>query len=259
MNEFLESLSEYLTEYLTDPTGLILSVFQIFPSLLSVVAYVFQGLYLTSLCRASGRGSVWMAWVPFANLYLLGLMADVYTDTYFPVGVPGESEDASPSTLRRRMLGFSIVSHISGAIASAALIVFAATGIMGFIMALASFGEATTDPDTRALFDVFEVSFPILLAAGAVWVVFYILYLVAFSKSHYRVCALVGLPMPALWTLLGIVIPLVPSILLFARTRDRDALTARFSPYSEDASPDGDGDGEAPSPAEPPVPELYQL
>lgn len=251
MNEFLESL----TDYLTDPSQLVLALFRVFPSLLSVVAYVFQGVYLTSLCRASGRGAVWMAWVPFANLYLLGFMADVYTDTYFPEGVPGDPESDTPSTLRRRMLGFSIVSHISGAVAGTALAVFAATGIVGFFMALASFGEAVTDPSVQELFDVFKVSFPVFLVSGAVWVVFEILYLVAFCKSHYRVCALVGLPMPALWTLLGIVVPLVPAIFLFVRTRDEAKLTARFSPYSEDDNAEPDGDGDAP----PPVPELYQI
>ncbi len=247
-----------LLDSLTDP---ILGIIQFFPFLLSVAAYVFQGLYLTSLCRASGRGSVWMAWVPFANLYLLGLMADVYTDTYFPTGILGDSEDASPSSLRRRMLGFSIVSHVSGAIAAAALAVCAITGLVGFFIVLFSFGEAANAPDVQELMDVFQVSFPIFLVAGAVWMVFQILYLVAFCKSHYRVCALVGLPMPVLWTLLGIVIPLIPSILLFVRTRDRAKLTARFYPYAEETASNGnpDGDAEPPPPAAPPIPELYQL
>ncbi|MBP3665432.1 MAG: hypothetical protein J6K29_00125 [Clostridia bacterium] len=245
-----------LLDSLTDPLW---GLLQFFPFLLSVAAYVFQGLYLTSLCRASGRGSVWMAWVPFANLYLLGLMADVYTDTYFPTGIPGDPEDASPSALRRRMLGFSIVSHTSGAIAAAALAVFAITGIAGFFLLLFSWGEAANDPDVQELVDVFRVSLPIFLVAGAVWVVFEILYLVAFCKSHYRVCALIGMPMPALWTLLGIVIPLVPAILLFVRSRDRVKLTARFYPYAEENAPNSDSDAEPPPPAEPPLPELYPL
>ena len=245
-----------LLDSLTDPLW---GLLQFFPFLLSVAAYVFQGLYLTSLCRASGRGSVWMAWVPFANLYLLGLMADVYTDTYFPTGIPGDPEDASPSALRRRMLGFSIVSHTSGAIAAAALAVFAITGIAGFFLLLFSWGEAANDPDVQELVDVFRVSLPIFLVAGAVWVVFEILYLVAFCKSHHRVCALIGMPMPALWTLLGIVIPLVPAILLFVRSRDRVKLTARFYPYAEENAPNSDSDAEPPPPAEPPLPELYPL
>jgi hypothetical protein len=201
-----------------------------------------------------------MAWVPFANLYLLGFMADIYTDTYFPAGIPGEPEDASPSTLRRRMLGFSIASHISGVIVSVAISIIALTGILGFFMLLASFGDAATDPAVQEVFDLFKVCFPIFLVAGAVWVVFEILYLVAFCKSHYRVCALVGAPLPVLWTLLGIVVPLAPAIFLFVRTRNRAALADRFQPYREDPAPiDGDSGGETPPPAEPPMPELYQL
>lgn len=256
MQEFLESLSDYLT----DSSQAVTLILQFFPSALSIVAYVFQGLYLTALCRASGRGGVWMAWVPFANLYLLGLMADIYTDTYFPAGIPGEPEDASPSTLRRRMLGFSIVSNVSGAVAGMAFFVSVATGFVGFLMVLFSFGEAAKDPDTEQLLEVFEVSFPVLLIAGAIWVVFEILYLVVFCKSHYRVCALVGVPMPVLWTLLGIVVPLAPAIFLFIRTRNRAALAERFRPYREEPAPaDSDTDGAAPPPAEPPFPELYSL
>lgn len=253
MHEFLESLSDYLT----DPSQAVTLILQIFPSALSIAAYIFQGLYLTALCRASGRGAVWMAWVPFANLYLLGLMADIYTDTYFPTGILREPEDAFPSTLRRRMLGFSIVSNISGTVAGMAFFVSIATGFVGFLMILFSFGETANDPDTERLLQVFEVSFPIFLAAAAIWVVFEILYLVAFSKSHYRVCMLVGVSMPVLWTFLGIVFPLVPAILLFVRTRNSATLAKRFSPYREDAAPDGDRD--APPPAKPPIPELYQL
>lgn len=253
MQEFLDSL----TDYLTDPSQTVLLISQLFPSVLGVVAYVFQGLYLTSLCRAAGRGGVWMAWVPFANLYLLGLMADIYTDTYFPAGIPGESEDASPSALRRRMLGFSIVSNISGTVAGMAFFVSIATGFVGFLMVLFSFGEAANDPGTEQLLRVFEVSFPIFLAAAAVWTVFEILYLVVFCKSHYRVCMLVGVPVPALWTVLGIVVPLAPAILLFVRTRDRARLAARFSPDREDEA-DHQG-GETPPSAEAVVPELYQL
>ncbi len=256
MQEFIESLSDYLT----DSSQAVTLIFRLFPSVLSIVAYVFQGLYLTSLCRASGRGSVWMAWVPFANLYLLGLMADVYTDTYFPAGVPGDPEDAFPSALRRRMLGFSIAKSISGSVAVATLFVSIFTGFMGFLSVLFSWGAAADSSVTQELFDMFKVSFPIFLVAVAVWGVFEILYLVAFCKSHYRVCALVGVPMPALWTLLGLVLPLAPAIFLFVRTRNQERLTARFSPYGEEPAPENrNTDGEAPPPAEPPLPELYQL
>jgi len=96
--------------------------------------------------------------------------------------------------------------------------------------------------------------------AVVVWGVFEILYLVAFCKSHYRVCALVGVPMPALWTFLGLVLPLAPAIFLCVRTRNQERLTARCSPCGEEPAPEsGNTDGEAPPPAEPPMPELYQL
>lgn len=246
-----------LFDSLGDGAELLVSVASSLPALAAIAAYVFLGLALTSLCRASERGRIWMAWVPFANLYLLGLMADVYTDTYFPTGVPGDPVDASPSTLRRKILGFSIVSGVSGTVGIAAFWIALATGLFGFFLALGgAFAGEQPDSDTEQLFDVFLISLPIFLAAAAVWVVFYILYLVISCKVHYRVFALLGTPLPALWTFLGIFVSLLPSVLFFAYTRSSRRLRERFFPPHEEPDEASDTND---TPAEPPMPELYQL
>ena len=76
MSELLDSFINRMTE-----GGVFEMLFgKLLPSLSAVACYVFLGVALTVLSRATGIGRVWQAWVPFANLYLIGLLADVYTD-----------------------------------------------------------------------------------------------------------------------------------------------------------------------------------
>lgn len=225
--------------------------------LLAAALYVLQGIALTYLCKASRAGSVWMAWVPFTNQYLLGKQADVYTEDRV---LRGEvSPDYAPSTLRRKMLGFSIVEQVCGPVAGVAWCMVVLSAISGFFLALGGFFG---DPDSLEALDgldsVLAVGILLLLVFGAVFLVFHLLYLVAACKAYYRLYHLLGSRVPALWPLLLIFLPPMAAVPLFVLTmKRRRELTERFFPpmeVSEDAE-----EGEAPPPAEPPMPELYLL
>ena len=100
-------LFDLIAGAMNDTAKLLTTILYCIPVLLAAALYVLQGIALTYLCKASRAGSVWMAWVPFANQYLLGKQADVYTEDRI---LRGEvSSEYAPSTLRRKMLGFSIV------------------------------------------------------------------------------------------------------------------------------------------------------
>lgn len=246
-------------ETVSEEIELVFSSLSLLPA---VAAYIFLGLALTALARASRRGRVWMAWVPFANLYLFGLMADVYTDTRFPRGVYGDPVDASPSSLRRKLLGFSIANAACGVAAGLALLVFAASGILAFIMALGGgFSEENIhSTDTEALTGMFIVGLLVFLAAGILWVVFHLLCLVNYCKAHYRVFALLDINRPALWTFLGVLVPPLSAVLLFAYTRNMSRVTACFYPPAEGLAEErGEDSADKGGPADPPAPELYRL
>ena len=124
-------LIDTLIDSLTGTAEALVTILSCVPLLLASALYVLTGLTLTFLCRAARKGSVWMAWVPFANLYLLGLMADVYTDDRV---LRGEVSPAyAPSTLRRKMLGYSIVQSVLGNIAGVAMLLSLFSGFAGLL------------------------------------------------------------------------------------------------------------------------------
>ena len=250
-------LIDTLIDSLTGTAEALVTVLTSIPLLLASVLYVLMGLTLTFLCRAARKGSVWMAWVPFASLYLLGLMADVYTDDRV---LRGEIDPRyAPSTLRRRMLGYSIVQSIFGGIAGVAVLISLFSGFAGLLTGF--FGGLFDQSDVREganeLMGVFAVSLLITLVTAAVFVLFYILYTVSACKAHYRLFFMLGTPLPALWSAAVIFIPPLAAVMLFVFTvKNRRVLTEKFFPPME--SPLSE-DGEEPPPATPPMPELYQL
>ena len=223
--------------------------------LLAAALYVLQGIALTYLCKASRAGAVWMAWVPFANQYLLGKQADVYTEDRV---LRGEvSSEYAPSTLRRKMLGFSIVERVCGPVAGVAWCMVALSAISGFFLALGGFfGDHDSLEALDGLESILAVGILLLLVFGAVFLVFHLLYLVAACKAYYRLYHLLGSRVPALWPVFLIFIPLLTAIPLFILTvKHRRELTDRFFPPMEPMDPAE----EAEPPAEPPMPELYRL
>ncbi|MBQ7911515.1 MAG: hypothetical protein IJ363_12115 [Clostridia bacterium] len=250
-------LIDTLIDSLTGTAEALVTVLTSIPLLLASVLYVLTGLTLTFLCRAARKGSVWMAWVPFANLYLLGLMADIYTDDRV---LRGEIDPRyAPSTLRRKMLSFSIVQSVFGSIAGVAVLISLFSGFAGLLTGFFGglFDQYDVQEGANELLGVFAVSLLIFLVTAAVFVVFYILYAVSACKAHYRLFFMLGTPLPALWSAAVIFIPPLAAVMLFVFTvKNHRVLTEKFFPPMEDPRAE---DGEAPPPAAPPMPELYQL
>ena len=250
-------LIDTLIDSLTGTAEALVTVLTSIPLLLASVLYVLTGLTLTFLCRAARKGSVWMAWVPFANLYLLGLMADIYTDDRV---LRGEIDPRyAPSTLRRKMLSFSIVQSVFGSIAGVAVLISLFSGFAGLLTGFFGglFDQYDVQEGANELMGVFAISFLITLVTAAVFVVFYILYAVSACKAHYRLFFMLGTPLPALWSAAVIFIPPLAAVMLFVFTvKNHRVLTEKFFPPMEDPRAE---DGEAPPPAAPPMPELYQL
>lgn len=248
-------LIDTLIDSLTGTAEAFVTILSCVPLLLASALYVLTGLTLTFLCRAARKGSVWMAWVPFANLYLMGLMADVYTDDRV---LRGEIDARyAPSTLRRKMLGYSIVQSVLGNIAGVAVLISLFSGFAGLLTGFFGglFDQSDLEDGANELLGVFVVSFLIFLVTAAVFVLFYILYTVSACKAHYRLFFMLGTPLPALWSAAVIFVPPLSAVMLFVFTvKHRRELTDRFFPPMESPA--------EPAPAEPsapPMPELYQL
>ena len=249
-------LFDLMAGAMNDTAKLLTTILYCIPVLLVAALYVLQGIALTYLCKASRAGSVWMAWVPFANQYLLGKQADVYTDDRV---LRGEiSPDCAPSTLRRRMLGYSIVERIIGGLAGAAWGLVVLSSLSGFFLALGGFlGGDEAVEGLEVLEPILAGGIVLLLAAGSVFIVFHILYLVAACKAHYRLFFMLGTPLPALWSAAVIFVPPLSAVMLFVFTvKNRRVLTEKFFPPMEDPRAE---DGETPPPKDSSMPELYQL
>ena len=250
-------LFDLMAGAMNDTAKLLTTLLSCVPIALIAALYVLQGIALTFLCRAAHKGSVWMAWVPFANQYLLGQMADVYTDDRV---LRGElSPDYAPSTLRRKMLGYSIVDRITGGLAGVAWCMVVLSALSGFFLAL--FGGFFEDPEAleslEGLGTILAVGVVLLLVAAPLFIIFHILYLVSACKAYYRLFHMLGSRVPALWPVFLLFLPPVTSLPLFVLTvKRRRELTERFFPPMEEPSAE---DGETPSPTAPPIPELYQL
>lgn len=227
MLDFLQSLIQSMTD-----RGALELVFSgLLPSLSAVACYIFLGVALTTLSRATGIGKVWMAWVPFASLYLLGLLADVYTDNRLTTDEDRARPFYSPSCLRNKMLGYGIGSRVAGTLAAFGWTLCVAGGALAFFLMLGLLvgGDIPSEsPPTVGV--MMGIGALIGFVAGIFWLVFSILYLVTFCPVMNRIFTALGAPVPALWVLLGIFLPVAMAISLFVLAeRRRDSLAERFS------------------------------
>lgn len=231
-------LIDSLIDSLTGTAEAFVTILSCVPLLLASALYVLTGLTLTFLCRASRAGSVWMAWVPFANQYLLGKQADVYTDDRV---LRGEIDARyAPSTLRRKMLGCSIVQSVLGSIAGVAVLISLFSGFAGLLTGFFGglFDQSDLEDGANELLGVFAVSFLIFLVTAAVFVLFYILYTVSACKAHYRLFFMLGTPLPALWSAAVIFVPPLSAVMLFVFTvKNRRVLTEKFFPPTDSSMP----------------------
>ena len=250
-------LFDLMAGAMNDTAKLLTTILYCIPVLLVAALYVLQGIALTYLCKASRAGYVWMAWVPFANQYLLGKQADVYTEDRV---LRGEvSSEYAPSTLRRKMLGFSIVESACRSVAGAAWCIVMLFSFAGLLVAVIGgfMGSKDALDGLEGLGYLLGIGVVLLLIFGTLFLIFHLLYLVAACKAYYRLYHLLGSRVPALWPVFLLFVPLLlTAIPLFILTvKHRRELTDRFFPPMEPMEPAE----EAEPPTEPPMPELYRL
>jgi len=212
----------------------------IVPSTLTVASYVILGLALMALCRATGIVKAWMAWVPFANFYLIGLLADVYTDNRLTTDEDRAAPLYTPSRLRRRVLGYGIGAAATGAAATVAAAIVSGFAALGLILLMAAVPGMEESPvDLPPYVDVLlMVSGLVAFAAGIFCLVFTIMFLVAFCPALCRVLTALEAPCPALWTALGVFVPLAAAIpLLIYANRAQDPAAAFAPPLRETDPP----------------------
>jgi hypothetical protein len=169
--------------------------------------------------------------VPFASLYLLGLLADVYTDNRLTTDADRTRPFYHPSNLRRNVLGYGIGSGLAGAVAAFGWMLCLAGGALAFfiILGLLAGGDIPSDspPVVGAMFGIGAL---IGLVAGIFSLVFTILFLVSFCPALNRVFTALNAPVPALWVVLAVFFPAAAAIALFVfAERQRDTVRERFA------------------------------
>lgn len=61
-----------------ETAGLIYLIYQFLPSIIGLVGYVFLALGLYTIAQRRGLSNPWLAWIPVANVWLLGSISDQY-------------------------------------------------------------------------------------------------------------------------------------------------------------------------------------
>lgn len=95
--------------------------------LLSIAIYVFTALALSTMARRRGIAAYWLAWIPVANLWLLGSLSDQYR--YLTWGQVKHKRVVLP------VLEI-VTGALSGALVGCAIWVFAADGSAASLGAL---------------------------------------------------------------------------------------------------------------------------
>lgn len=185
-------------------------------------AYVFVSLGGQRMARKAGMANPWMFWIPCANVYAMGNLADTQASLC----------EGKNTTYRKKMLAWSIVvacAAIPWAIAyTVFMVAAAANGLLDENGVLITLDGASLEPLIGpTLF---------LLAVSLAFLVLYIVYLVIYYKTLYRIFKLYApngaAGLVVLSVFVGVAIPAV-----FLKLSEREPV---LPPRGED-----DGDGEA--------------
>ena len=136
-------------------------------------AYIFVSLGGQRMGRKVGMSNPWMFWIPCANVYALGNLADTQATLC----------EGKNTTYRKKMLAWTIVvacAAIPWAIAySVYMVVAAANGLLDENGVLITLDDASLEPLIGpTLF---------LLAVSLVFLALYIVYVVIYYKALYRI------------------------------------------------------------------------
>ena len=204
-------------------------------------AYLFLALSLTSLSRAAGIGKAAMAWFPFSNLYLMGLLADRYTDLHLTTDQDRTDPFYAPSTLRKKLLGYGIATAITSFFTAVGITLLIAGAAIAFFVLLGAFAGGDgqlADSGMETLGILTVVGLLLAFVAGVFLLVVGILFLTAYCTASYRLFKAVELPVPGLLTACGVLIPSLAFLFFFVYTRRSDRVAERFRPQPPDAAAD---------------------
>ena len=200
----------------------------------SLAAYVFLGLGLSRLAKALECPRPWLAWIPFGCLYLLGQVADIYTDNCMTTEADRAEPSYTPSDLRRKLLRYGIGCHATGALASIGMLVSFGYALL-FLLSIplvAMGGEELPWSNFIMSPGMFYLGALMVFVAGSICLVLSIQFLIAYCPALCRIFTALGRPAPTLLTAASVFIPVLGAILIFAYTRHTENLAEKFFPPS---------------------------
>lgn len=208
--------------------------------LLFLAEYIILGIGLTRLARAAGCPYPLLAWIPFGRLYLLGQVADIYTDNRITPAAIRFHSSFRPSVLRRRLLGLGIGYAAVSAVATVGKgmkLAAKTASVFSSLRALAdallgggSFGESieSSMEVSPALQRLSTAGSILRIIGGIASLILGVLLLTVLCPVLYRLFKALSIPVPALLTAISAVAPLLAAILILAYTRRAEGLTGRF-------------------------------
>ena len=192
----------------------------------SIAQYVLLSLALFQISRALSLPHPAFAWIPVLQYYRLGQIADLYTDNRMATAEDRASPYYNPSRLRIKIIVSQVA--IGATTAAAAIAAFLTLRSTLASISLLFTEEEVYIPELHTA--TIMIAGLIALAAGLLCLIFAIIYLTAYCPALNRIFIALDAPVPALFTVLAVLFPLVGMILLYIYTHKAQNLAARFAP-----------------------------
>ena len=137
-----------------------------------IAVYILQGLGYMRICKKVGVDKGWMAFVPVANLYLMGQIAEKSDRVAYP--------EKEPRKWSRLLLGLSIGTLAASAVMSAFMVVIAVivalpgnenvgwmmlVGMIAFYVVVVALGIALSVVEYMAIYRIYRI----MAGKSAVW------------------------------------------------------------------------------------------
>lgn len=179
-----------------------------------IVNYVIRALGLYRIAKSSGVANAWLAWIPLADLYLLGK-------------VTGDIQLGS-RTLKNTALWLLLVPLIGGAVAVCFYFGFI------FVLIIAGVG-ATMSSSSAALGMMALVGILMFVTFLMVTVAASVVYYVIYGMAYYKLCTkFKGNAHSVFYTLMALFVPLADAILMLKMSKLAKPQTpaAPYQPYN---------------------------
>ena len=196
----------------------------------SIIGYVFFSLALTRLTRGLSLPHPALAWIPCAQYYRLGQIADLYTDNRLTTDEDRADPFYTPSTLRRKLLGYGIGSLVTGGIATVCYAFCIMTGITFLSIALGGTLNDEANPPVSG--NSFLIAALVVFVAGILLIALTILFLLSYCPALRRIFTALDAPVPSLLTAAAVLVPAAGMILLYVYASRIEDLPARFTAIS---------------------------